>query len=432
MNYSRTTRPVLWIMAASARWLATSLQRSGKFTKLFDMVAVDRFGDADLVQSVRHIHCANWEQTLKDLPIQSQDLVVFGGGLENHGGLLAIAARQARVLGFPIYELARTKTPEIWCPLVRKAGFSVPNWISNCNGKITLNPTSDDLFPGEPAVALNINPTVNLQPVNLFGAQHWIAKPRQSAGGHQIEWHPVLNNPSKQLSTLEPQRFLQQFVPGPSWSASYLATDRSCHFIGACRQIIGGVHMSARPFQYQGAWGLIRLTLSQQQRLQEFGQFIREQFSARGLFGIDLVGSPDGDWSVIEINPRPTSSMELLELAASPGDRPISLIDLHISACLEEEITESFPISDCHLNFAKQIIFHNDDRSLRIDESLSNWLWSWAEKSQAADLPALGSEIFPGQPVCTIFDSGEFRCHALASLDKKIQLWHALTSKTKV
>ena len=60
------------------------------------------------------------------------------------------------------------------------------------------------------------------------------------------------------------------------------------------------------------------------------GQLLASTFSLVGLFGVDHVLQNDEPW-VVEINPRYTASVEILELAVGR-----SLLAEHVSACLGE------------------------------------------------------------------------------------------------
>lgn len=427
MNVERTKRNVLWLLAASARWLASSVQDNAFSRDDWQTIAVDRFGDADLRLISRHLVCSTWEQTLPNLPLQPQDLVVFGGGLENCPELVAELAQRAPTLGFPPQELVRTKTPETWCPILRSAGFTVPDWISQVDGKLVLNPVDSDGVHRDQCPQPNGSSPIDPASIFFQSHPHWVLKPRRSAGGHQIQWWPLARRDSRSLPEISPHQFLQRFVPGPSWSASFLATDRGCHFIGACRQWIGGLDQTPRPFKYQGAWGPLPISIVQQQRLQQLGQVVQDQFSARGLFGIDLVGSIESDWSVIEINPRPTSSMELLERATSVDQSPLSLIEQHCLACCGQETWDPFPIPAANRIFAKRILYHRGPSAVRVTEPICQLLWTWAESSQAADIPERDTEILPGQPVCTLFAIGETLGPAIRGIDEKQCQWHRAT-----
>src|SRR5262249_33140089 len=80
---------------------------------------------------------------------------------------------------------------------------------------------------------------------------------------------------------------------------------------------IGVPWLYAGPFQYCGSIGPIEPEWCLQEELELLGNVIAEGCSLRGLFGIDGIRAESHLYSV-EVNPRYTASMELLDYAGIP------------------------------------------------------------------------------------------------------------------
>jgi predicted ATP-grasp superfamily ATP-dependent carboligase len=124
----------------------------------------------------------------------------------------------------------------------------------------------------------------------------------------------------------------------------------------------------------------------------------------RGLIGIDFVWGPDRRCRLVEVNPRYTASMELLELVHGRA-----LLREHLRVCLREErpgIVGPRPSRDAASPVLGKLILYAD-APLRAPD-LSRWLRPrspWAVPF-LADLPAAGTVSERGQPVCTVFAGG--------------------------
>ncbi len=87
--------------------------------------------------------------------------------------------------------------------------------------------------------------------------------------------------------------------------------------------MVGETWLKAMPFHYCGSIGPLAVNGALQQRIEQIGQVLVEQFGLRGLFGVDLIIDADGPYPV-EVNPRYTASMEVLEYATG-----LRVMDLH-------------------------------------------------------------------------------------------------------
>jgi predicted ATP-grasp superfamily ATP-dependent carboligase len=131
------------------------------------------------------------------------------------------------------------------------------------------------------------------------------------------------------------------------------------------------------------------------------------RFNLRGVNGIDIIvdDSPDGapTWYFLEVNPRYTAAMELVEHAYC-----LNIFYIHIEAMagrlpgfsLLKRISGSY--------YGKGVVFANQD--IMIPETKA-----WLEKKRR-DIPFPGDMIKAGHPVCTVFSQGDDKKSCLSNL----------------
>ena len=136
----------------------------------------------------------------------------------------------------------------------------------------------------------------------------WLIKPRQSRrGAHIRPWRG---------ETISPGRYCQEWLEGDSCSALFVGrADNSAIFLGATRQLVGVPWLNSDDFHYCGNIGPLNLSAMLQSRLEQIGTVLVEAFGLRGFFGVDFILKEDIPWPV-EINPRYTAGIEILERAA--------------------------------------------------------------------------------------------------------------------
>jgi predicted ATP-grasp superfamily ATP-dependent carboligase len=138
-------------------------------------------------------------------------------------------------------------------------------------------------------------------------------------------------------------------------------------------------------------------------QLARLGAVLAETFGLVGLVGVDLVVDAVGDIAPIEVNPRPTASMELIERAT--GD---SIAALHLGACGFASPASVSANSHADVCWAKAVLFAPcdvavDDRLLDAVAALADG-WTIADGWPAiADIPQPGQTIGAGRPLLTVF-----------------------------
>ena len=107
-------------------------------------------------------------------------------------------------------------------------------------------------------------------------------------------------------------------------------------------------------------------------------------FALRGLFGVDFVWDGERAWT-IEVNPRPTASLEAIEAAYGVG-----VFGAHLRACAGElPRVEGEPAGAA----GKAVLFATED--VVIGDSVR-----WLERG-VRDVPHPGERIAAGHPICT-------------------------------
>jgi predicted ATP-grasp superfamily ATP-dependent carboligase len=115
------------------------------------------------------------------------------------------------------------------------------------------------------------------------------------------------------------------------------------------------------------------------------GSCLAGAFALRGLFGVDFVWDGERAWT-IEVNPRPTASLEAIEAAYGTG-----LFDAHLRACAGElpGVEGARPGAA-----GKAVLFATED--VVIGDSVG-----WLERG-VRDVPHPGERIAAGHPICTL------------------------------
>jgi predicted ATP-grasp superfamily ATP-dependent carboligase len=359
------------ILGASVRAAAQSAVKAG-----LRVVAGDHFADVDTSEVAGCIEVQNYPAGLVDVCKEAQPGPwMYTGALENHLDVLAECARIRPLWGCHADTVAAVRDPFEWTRAIAAAGVHVPRVLSNA-------------------------------PVRSE-AVSWLQKPLRSAAGHGVRvWRREGNDLSSGC-------YLQEYIPGIPMGASFVAAGGKATLLGICEQLIGRGELGGSGFRYCGSVGPLRLPRAILQQAELIGNVLAQAFELRGLFGVDMILHRRQFWP-IEINPRYTASMELIERATGK-----SLVALHIAACKQNRLETKdqclWPAPPNATILAKGILF--DERPLRVagDLCAMNQV-SPSGGNLIADIPAVGSEIRPGSPILTLFAAGESRTAARKAL----------------
>ena len=192
--------------------------------------------------------------------------------------------------------------------------------------------------------------------------------------------------------------------------------------MGVTEQIIGESWLNAKPFQYAGSIGPLEISPALEQELQRLGEVLRIGCGLRGLFGVDFILQDDRPW-LVEVNPRYTASIEVLEYAT--GLQALA----HHRAAFDERGCVSAPCFESrhttgHLRnsarVGKAILFAP---KLLVFPDRGPWIVRTDPRNcpDFADIPAPGEVIEEGWPILTIFAQGD-------TPDECRQKMHEMTS----
>ena len=287
------------VLGVSTRALVESAVRGGH-----DVVAVDFFGDRDqalVAESYALGRDLGLPLTAEGLGEAARrigaEAVVYGANLENSAAVVAQLAGEHEVLGNPPEVLREVRD---WA-LLRRA----------CEESGIAHPVT--LLPGEEAGAV---------------AGRWLRKRVRSGGGHGVSrWDGRL---------LDEDHVLQSEVDGVPASVAFVADGRDCRILGLSEQLIGRAALGSSGFGWCG--NILPLDLSPTEsaaataEVRHMTSTLTRRFGLRGVNGMDVVIGRDRRGvvcpHVVEINPRYSGSMELLEDAGG-----VNVFSVHVDAC---------------------------------------------------------------------------------------------------
>jgi uncharacterized protein len=347
----------LLIVGASGRAAASSALRAG-----FEPFVIDLFADADTVRLCPTLKCDPADYPHGFVPLANRAPPapwMYTGGLENHPDVVAAISEHRELWGNGPDVLKRVRDPWFLDSLPKHAaGFA----------KVAVR--KDEAAP-----------------------VGWVRKPLGGAGGGGVRFVDHGDRAD------DAGVYYQQFIEGEPQSAVFFAaTDGSVvAALGRTLQLIGTPWLHAGRFQYAG--NVSRLWLPYPVGAWESG--VRRHVAGLcGLMGIDYIGQ-----SILEVNPRYTASVEVLEFAHGvpllirdspppPARRVVG------KAIYYAAVPITFPASGPW------------------DASLARCTDVW-RMPDFADLPHAGSVIEPGQPVCTLFAAASTEAECVHQLKAK-------------
>jgi hypothetical protein len=370
------------IVGLSTRAIAESALRGG-----YDVVTLDYFGDRDQRAIVQNYAL----QRDFDLPFSAQalleasdgleyDAVAFTSSLENHPQVVEELGRERHLLGNPPRVLREVRD---WSKL-----------RAVCEEEEIPYPTT--LLPGEETEA--------------DSGISWLRKPVRSGGGHDIElWNG---------QPLDQDHVLQEHLAGRPASAAFVADGSRSVLLAVTEQLIGREALGARGYTWcgnilpfadrssDGADGILR-------SVERTVDGLTRRFGLQGVNGIDVViaEGPDGrpQPSLVEVNPRYTASMELVDRAYG-----VSTFDIHVRSfggelppfSLEERLDHSGFHGKGIVYAERDVVMPNTD--------------TWRSQGRR-DIPFSGEEIEAGHPICTVVAKGESRKECWQTLVEKAE-----------
>ena len=134
-------------------------------------------------------------------------------------------------------------------------------------------------------------------------------------------------------------------------------------------------------------------------------------FGLRGLFGVDFVWDGERAWT-LEVNPRPTASLEAIEAAYGVGVFAAHLRGVRRASCRTPVRVDGAA--------GKAVVFATEDVVVGDSE---RWL-----EDGVRDVPHPGERIAAGRPICTVLASAATPEEVRAQLEERAALLEAVAS----
>ncbi len=374
----------LLILGASVRSAVHSAIRAG-----FAPIAADLFADVDLAGVCPTTRIANYPDDLASVALDAPASPwIYTGALENYPRLVDRISESRPLWGNTGAVLQAVRDPLKLAEALAADGFDVP--------KVRCQ---NDPPP----------------------AGDWLVKPVKSAGGHHIKRLAASTRAAAGDRTVSTSGeaaglvYYQEFIHGVSCSAIFVAARNAAVWLGASQQFCNLAWLAAPEFAYAGSFGPLMLPESAARRLQRIGDCLARRFNLTGLFGVDFIWRDDEVWP-LEVNPRYTASVEVIERAAA-----WSALAYHASACRDGLLPRDVPRLDGTTVFGKAIKYATAD--LHVTPAAVKFAIARNRDSAwpcYADIPAPQSSIAPGKPVMSLLTSGKSAVELQANLK---ELW---------
>ncbi|HEY4260831.1 MAG TPA: ATP-grasp domain-containing protein, partial [Schlesneria sp.] len=196
-------------------------------------------------------------------------------------------------------------------------------------------------------------------------------------------------------------------IHGVTHSAAFHSDDGVVEFLGVTQQVENAELSNApHPFVYCGSIGPLQDARVEGFRhlLTAVAKLLVSKCHLRGIFGIDFIPDSNGTPWILEVNPRYTASVEIIELACqqsflagfqgSKGQKRTSL-------------APSF--------LAKQILYAENSLIAPAFDVSAGPQWEWILPT-IADVPVPGTHIDATWPICSVMATGATHEACLQSL----------------
>jgi len=319
--------------------------------------SVDAFGDLDQkarVESLGLVRDLDVPYSAASAVTASRRLsapcVAYVGNLENHPAAVARLAQGRELLGNPPSSLHAARDFAQLRRLVHAAGSRVP---------LTF-------LPGE------TRPRT--------GSREFLRKPLRGGGGEGVR----ALAPGARIARTE---LAQERIDGVLGSIAFLADGTRARVLGLARGLAGDEAFGARGYRYCGSLFPLGVSDRALERLDAVVQSATRAFRLVGLNGMDFVVRDDQPF-VLELNPRYSASMELIQRAGLTD-----LFALHADAC-RGSLPPSLP-SPAPGVWGKAIVWARHNASAPETRA-------WLERDDIRDVPFPREHIRARTPVCTV------------------------------
>lgn len=340
-------KPLILIAAQSGRFLAEMAHRAG-----YPVRVADQFADIDtLAVAQQHYLLPDFNQlseqqflyAVNELAAGQPAILMIGTGLEQVFHSLAKLPDHIQSANNPQPVLLTCLTSKIWFALLSDLAVPYPH------SQFSLPP----------------NPDKFLQKAS-----------RQWGGSH-------IQRPSQPASA---EVYYQQKMSGRSGSVLFIANDDKVRLLSFNQQYCRDAVQDN--YQLLAVGNTLDVTEHQRLWLNETCQKLSQTLGLRGFQSLDFIIDDNGQCWVLELNPRPSASLQCL-----PAEWP--LFDWHLQAC-QGQLTdiEDFPLAPPYVWYC---CYANQDLIIPAH-------FDWPE--YACDLPAANTVIAKDQIICSLIFPG--------------------------
>jgi predicted ATP-grasp superfamily ATP-dependent carboligase len=378
------------ICGVSTRAAAESAALAG-----FRVTAIDAFADADQHPSVRALSVPRdfgmqptTAATARAAGAIECDAFAYLSGFENHPRLVSRLACRRALWGNPPDVLRRVRDPFLLADVLRRHGFAVPEVRLPASARHSASHGE-----ASPKRALGSSAREGGKP-DIREPDAWMVKPFRSGGGRGIRpWSG---------GRIARDCYLQQRVDGTPGSIVFVCANGAAVPLGVSRQLVGDAFLGASGYRYCGS---ILASVDDPQftdgaalvdAASTLARLVTAELGLRGVNGIDFVAK-DGVPHVVEVNPRWSSSMELVERLFG-----LSVFGAHAGAC-ERAVLPQFDLAARMTGvgaIGKAIVFAR--RDVVVGDTRA-----WLDDRDVRDVPHPGERFTAGQPVCTVFATAD-------------------------
>ncbi|MFO1063282.1 MAG: ATP-grasp domain-containing protein [Pirellulales bacterium] len=278
----------------STRSAAESLHVAG-----LRVTAIDAFCDEDTRRVAQCMEISDWPHgIIETVAVSQPDAVLLCGGMETQVDVVRQIERRCRLLGPTAEQIKQLRDPLVWAAAVDDCeGIRIPNTYSGSDRRwlAARNTRLDDVATND---------------------ERWLLKSLSGAGGLHITECSFASG-VQQLSVDEDHhaapRLLQQFVSGRVIGVVWYLGYDSVELCGAVQAWNANEWPAPLSFQYRGSFGPLLLNNLQSERLKHFGSALQQETAACGLIQADFIEDTDGNLFLLEVNPRWTAGIEILE-----------------------------------------------------------------------------------------------------------------------
>jgi predicted ATP-grasp superfamily ATP-dependent carboligase len=376
------------IVGMSTRAAAESAARAG-----FTVTAIDAFGDLDQHPSVRGLSLRRDFNAAVSAPAMANasrtiecDAVTYLSNFENHPGAVSTLAAGRALWGNGPTVLGQVRDPIVLAQTLRTRACAVPKVVVADAGTAEAVPDAES------------------------ECGHWLVKPLASGGGHCVrQW--------RRGARLPRDCYGQELVDGTPGSVVFVAAGGRAVPFGVSRQLVGEHAFGASGYRYCGS--ILAAAGDAQFPRDEalvdaagaLARTVAEEFGIVGVNGIDFIAR-DGVPYAIEVNPRWSASMELVERAYG----------LSVFGGLPEfdlkRARRAGGAAGKAVVFARRDVVAGDTRAWLPDDDAG-------DVAVIRDIPHPGERIPAGRPVCTVFAAGPDAATCYDALVRRAEMVYA-------